>query len=279
MGVRIIVDSTADIKKEIKDKFLIVPLSVNFGEESYEDGVEIDADTFYKKLIGGKIMPTTSQPTPDKFAEMYQKVVSAGDEAVVLTISSKLSGTFQSANIAAEDFEGKIFVVDTKAVTICAGVIAEYALQLAESGKTASEIKEIIDEEKDNVVLYAVLDTLEYLKRGGRISKTAALAGGLLNVKPVIDVSDGEVHSVTKGRGIKQATLLMNAEIEKKGVNLEKPFLAGYTGCEDTLMQAYLDEHFDMWGGDREAIGVAQIGSVVGTHAGPDAFAMAYFIK
>ena len=279
MGVRIIVDSTADIKKEIKDKFLVVPLSVNFGEESYEDGVEIDADTFYKKLIGGKIMPTTSQPTPDKFAEMYQKVVSAGDEAVVLTISSKLSGTFQSANIAAEDFEGKIFVVDTKAVTICAGVIAEYALQLAESGKTASEIKEIIDEEKDNVVLYAVLDTLEYLKRGGRISKTAALAGGLLNVKPVIDVSDGEVHSVTKGRGIKQATLLMNAEIEKKGVNLEKPFLAGYTGCEDTLMQAYLDEHFDMWGGDREAIGVAQIGSVVGTHAGPDAFAMAYFIK
>lgn len=279
MGVRIIVDSTADIKKEIKDKFLVVPLSVNFGEESYEDGVEIDADTFYKKLIGGKIMPTTSQPTPDKFAEMYADVVNAGDEAVVLTISSKLSGTFQSANIAAEDFEGKIFVVDTKAVTICAGVIAEYALQLAESGKTAAEIKEIIDEEKDNVVLYAVLDTLEYLKRGGRISKTAALAGGLLNVKPVIDVSDGEVHSVTKGRGIKQATLLMNAEIEKKGVNLEKPFLAGYTGCEDTLMQAYLDEHFDMWGGDREAIGVAQIGSVVGTHAGPDAFAMAYFIK
>ena len=279
MGVRIIVDSTADIKKDIADKFTVVPLMVNFGEESYADGVEIDTDTFYKKLVSGSVMPTTSQPAPDKFAQVFAEAVDAGDEVLVITISSKLSGTFQSANIAAEDFEGKVFVVDSRTVTIGAGVLAEYALQLVQQGKTAREVKEILDEEKSNVIIHAVLDTLEYLKRGGRISKTAALAGGLLNVKPVIDVSDGEVHSVTKGRGIKQATLLMNAEIEKKGVNLEKPFLAGYTGCEDTLMQNYLDEYADMWGGDREAIGVAQIGSVVGTHAGPGAFAMAYFIK
>ena len=280
MGVRIILDSTANFSKDLKDKFTIVPLTVNFGEESYADGVEIDNDTFYRKLVTSDVMPTTSQPTPAAFAQVFEDIVNEGDEAVVITISSKLSGTYQSATIAAEDFEGKVFVVDGYTVAIGTGALGEYALGLAESGKSAAEIAQALEKEKENIRVYAVVDTLEYLKKGGRVSATAAFAGGLLNFKPVIAIADGVVQSVTKGRGNKQANSLMNAEIEKNGaIDFSKPFVIGYTGEDDTLMQAYIAENIDMWGGDASAIKSAQLGSVFGTHAGPGAVAVGYFVK
>ncbi|MBR5305459.1 MAG: DegV family protein [Oscillospiraceae bacterium] len=280
MGVRIILDSTANFSKDLKDKFTIVPLTVNFGEESYADGVEIDNDTFYRKLVTSDVMPTTSQPTPAAFAQVFEDIVNEGDEAVVITISSKLSGTYQSATIAAEDFGGKVFVVDGYTVAIGTGALGEYALSLAESGKSAAEIAQTLEKEKENIRVYAVVDTLEYLKKGGRVSATAAFAGGLLNFKPVIAIADGVVQSVTKGRGNKQANSLMNAEIEKNGaIDFSRPFVIGYTGEDDTLMQAYIADYADMWGGDASAIKTAQLGSVVGTHAGPGAVAVGYFVK
>lgn len=280
MGVRIIIDSTANIKNELKGKFDVVPLTVNFGTDSYADGVEIDNDTFYKKLVTSDVMPTTSQPTPDAFAQVFEEAVNAGDEVVVITISSLLSGTYQSASIAAADFEGKVFVVDSYTVTIGAGILAEMALNLAGEGKTAAEIADILNKEKENIRVYAVLDTLEYLKKGGRISAAVAFAGGLLNFKPVIAIADGVVQSITKGRGNKQANQLMNAEIEKSGaIDFEKPFLIGYTGVTDELMHAYIADHTDVWGGDAAKINTTQIGSVVGTHAGPGAVAIGYFVK
>lgn len=280
MGVRIILDSTANFSKDLKDKFTVVPLTVNFGEESYADGVEIDNDTFYRKLVTGDVLPTTSQPTPDAFAQVFEKIVSEGDEAVVITISSKLSGTYQSATIAAEDFAGKVFVVDGYTVAIGTGALGEYALDLAESGKSAAEIAQTLEKEKENIRVYAVVDTLEYLKKGGRVSATAAFAGGLLNFKPVIAIADGVVQSVTKGRGNKQANSLMNAEVEKSGtIDFSRPFVIGYTGEDDTLMQAYIADYADMWGGNADAIKTAQLGSVVGTHAGPGAVAVGYFVK
>ena len=280
MGVRIILDSTANFSKDLKDKFTVVPLTVNFGEESYADGVEIDNDTFYRKLVTGDVLPTTSQPTPAAFAQVFENIVNEGDEAVVITISSKLSGTYQSATIAAEDFAGKVFVVDGYTVAIGTGALGEYALDLAESGKSAAEIAQTLEKEKENIRVYAVVDTLEYLKKGGRVSATAAFAGGLLNFKPVIAIADGVVQSVTKGRGNKQANSLMNAEVEKSGtIDFSRPFVIGYTGEDDTLMQAYIADYADMWGGNADAIKTAQLGSVVGTHAGPGAVAVGYFVK
>ena len=280
MGVRIILDSTANFSKDLKEKFTIVPLTVNFGEESYADGVEIDNDTFYRKLVTSDVMPTTSQPTPAAFAQVFENIVNEGDEAVVITISSKLSGTYQSATIAAEDFGGKVFVVDGYTVAIGTGALGEYALKLAESGKSAAEIAQTLEKEKENIRVYAVVDTLEYLKKGGRVSATAAFAGGLLNFKPVIAIADGVVKSITKGRGNKQANSLMNAEVEKSGtIDFSRPFVIGYTGEDDTLMQAYIADYTDMWGGDADAIKTAQLGSVVGTHAGPGAVAVGYFVK
>ena len=280
MGVRIILDSTANFSKDLKDKFTVVPLTVNFGEESYADGVEIDNDTFYRKLVTGDVMPTTSQPTPAVFAQVFENIVNEGDEAVVITISSKLSGTYQSATIAAEDFAGKVFVVDGYTVAIGTGALAEYAMELAEKGKTAAEIFEILENDKADIRVYAVVDTLEYLKKGGRVSAAVAFAGGLLNFKPVIAIADGVVQSLTKGRGNKQANSLMNQEIEKSGdIDFTKPFVIGYTGSDSTLMQEYIKDNLDVWGGDKDKIHTAQLGSVVGTHAGPGAVAVGYFVK
>ena len=280
MGVRIVLDSTANFRKDLADRFTIVPLSVNFGENSYLDGVEIDNNEFYNKLTTGDVMPTTSQPTPDAFEKVFKEITDAGDEAVVLTISSKLSGTYQSANIAKEDFEGKVFVVDSYTVAIGIGALAEYALELADSGKSAAEIAEILETAKEKICVFAVVDTLEYLKKGGRVSAAVAFAGGLLNFKPVIAIADGVVQSITKGRGNKAANNLMNQEIEKSGsIDFSRPFVIGYTGVEDDLMQTYIAENIDIWGGDVSKVHTAQLGSVVGTHAGPGAVAVGYFVK
>ena len=280
MAVRIIIDSTANVRKDYEGKFTVVPLTVNFGTESYADGVEIDNNTFYEKLVTSEVMPTTSQPTPAAFEQTFKEVTEAGDEAVVITISSKLSGTFQSATIAAEDFAGKIYVVDGYTVAIGSGALAEYALNLAESGKSAAEIYEILEKDKEDIRVFAVVDTLEYLKKGGRVSAAVAFAGGLLNFKPVIAIADGVVQSLTKGRGNKQANSLMNQEVEKSGgVDFSRPFVIGYTGIESTLMQEYIKDNVDMWGGDISAIHTSQLGSVVGTHAGPGAVALGYFVK
>ena len=280
MGVKIIIDSTANPRNDLLDRLTVVPLTVNFGTDSYADGIEIDNNTFYDKLVTSDVMPTTSQPTPDAFAQVFEKIVNDGDEAVVITISSKLSGTYQSASIAAADYEGKIFVVDGYTVAIGTGALAEYAVQLADAGKSAAEIAETLEKEKANIRVYAVVDTLEYLKKGGRVSAAVAFAGGLLNFKPVIAIADGVVQSITKGRGNKQANTLMNQEVEKSGeICFDKPFIIGYTGKADTLMQAYIADNIVMWGGDAAKIHTAPLGSVVGTHAGPGAVALGYFVK
>jgi DegV family protein with EDD domain len=148
MSVEIIIDSSADIAEDLKDKVNVVSLSVFFGETEYKDGVTIDYKSFYEKLIETDVLPTTSQAPPSDFESAYEGVVSRGSEAVVLTVSSKLSGTYQSACIAASGYEGKIFVVDTQSVAIGAGILAKRAVQLKEQGFTASEICDTLEKEK-----------------------------------------------------------------------------------------------------------------------------------
>ena len=278
--VKIVIDSAADLAPEIKEKMTVVPMTIRFGNEEYIDGVTINGKQFYEKLIDGKVMPSTSQPTPDDFMREMQQITDAGDEAVVITISHKMSGTYQSANIAAAEFPGKVFVVDSQTVTIGEGILAELALSLAESGMSASDIAERLCKERENIEIIALLDTLEYLKRGGRISKTAAIAGGLLSIKPVISVFDGEINVLGKARGSKQGNNLLVQQIESNGgIDFSKPLMLGYTGFSQARLQEYIDDSTALWKNGVSSLRCAQIGSTVGTHAGPGAIAAAFFKK
>lgn len=280
MSVRIIVDSTADLKPVLESKMTVVPLTVHFGDEEYIDGVTITHKEFYEKLVESDVLPTTSQASPAAFAEVFEEVVNAGETAVVITIASKLSGTYQSVMIAAQDYPGKIFVVDSKTVAIGTGILAELALQLAESGMPAAEIVERVKEERENVCVIALLDTLEYLKKGGRISKTVAFAGGVLNIKPVVCIKDGEILMLGKARGSKQGNNLLVDEIEKAGgVDFDKPVLLGYTGLSDALLNKYIEDSKALWQDGADTLCSVVIGSVIGTHAGPGAIAAAFFKK
>ncbi len=277
MSVKIITDSTFDTVNEVKERLITVPLTVNFGEEEYIDGVNITHKQFYEKLIETDVMPTTSQATPAAFSDEFDKV--GEDGAVVITLSGKLSGTYQSAMIAAADYDN-VFVVDSGSVTIGAGILAERALNLSEEGKSAKEIAAILEKEKKNICLIALVDTLEYLKRGGRISKTVAFAGGLLNIKPVISVRGGEILMLGKARGSKQGNNLLITEIEKVGgVDFSKPIMLGFTGLSDLLLKKYTQDSAALWHGNTEKLRYTVVGSVIGTHAGPDAIAVAFFKK
>lgn len=279
MKTRIIVDSTADLYPELKSRVGAVPLTVHFGEEEYLDGVTIDHKTFYEKLVESDQLPTTSQATPDSFIKEFRKIKEDGDSAVVITISSKLSGTYQSAVIAAEDFDN-IYIVDSGSAAIGSGILVERALKLADEGVEAREIAEILNKEKEKIVIIALFDTLEYLKKGGRISKSVAFAGAVLNIKPVLSVIDGEITVLGKARGSKMGNNLLVQEIEKSGgVDFEKPVLLGFTGLSDALLLKYIEDSKYLWEQGLKDIRYTAIGSVIGTHAGPGAIAAAFFKK
>lgn len=278
MGIQIVIDSTTDLPAQAAEQVKIVPLTIHFGEQQYVSGVDIDARSFYEKLVESDVLPTTSQPTPAAFADAFQAAVEAGDEVVCITISSKLSGTFQSASIAAMDFPGKVFVVDSRTVTLGCGILTQYALELAKQDISARELAQRVEKKREKVRLLALLDTLEYLKKGGRISATVAFAGGLLNIKPVICVAEGEVKLLGKARGFRQGSNLLMQQIEKAGgLDFEMPMLLGYTGLSDAMLKKYMEDSAQLWQGRVDSLPVSIVGSVVGTHAGPGAVAVAFF--
>ena len=277
MKTRIIVDSTADITPEVAQRVSVVPLTVHFGDEEYVDGVTITHKQFYEKLVESDVMPSTSQATPAAFAQMFQQIAEAGDSAVVITLASQLSGTYQSAVIAAGDFDN-IYVIDSGTVAIGAGILTELALKLADEGMDAKSLAETLEEEKLKVRVVALLDTLEYLKRGGRISKTVAFAGGLLNIKPVVAIRDGEILMLGKARGSKQGNNLLVTQIQEGGgVDFGKPVLLGYTGLSDALLQKYIADSSELWQGKTDSLPIATVGCAIGTHVGPGAVAVAFF--
>lgn len=277
MKTKIIVDSTADLMPEYKERVSVVPLTVHFGNQEYIDGVTIDHKTFYEKLVESDVIPTTSQATPDAFMKEFDKVKEAGESAVVITLSSKLSGTYQSAMIAAAEYEN-IYIVDSGTVAMGSGILVEMALKLLDEGLDVKAIAERLEEEKQKIVIVALLDTLEYLKKGGRISKTVAFAGTVLNIKPVISVIDGEINMLGKARGSKMGNNLLVQEIEKAGgVDFSKPVLLGYSGLSDALLLKYIEDSKHLWDKGLETVRYTTIGSVIGTHAGPGAIAVAFF--
>ena len=277
MKTRIIVDSTSDLMPEQKARVHIVPLTVHFGEEEYIDGVTIDHKTFYEKLIETDVLPTTSQATPAAFAEAFEEAKQQGEEVLVITLSSQLSGTYQSAMIAAEDYEN-IHLVESSTVAIGSSILIELALRYLDEGYCAAEIARKLEEDKKKIVMIALVDTLDYLKMGGRVSKTVAFAGSVLNIKPVLSIMDGEIRMLGKARGSKQGNNLLVQEIEKAGgVDFTRPVQLGFTGLSDALLCKYIADSRYIWEKGLETVRYTSIGSVIGTHAGPGAIAVAFF--
>lgn len=278
MAVRIITDSGFDVPDASDARLTVLPLSITFGDTTYADGVDLTNDRFFELLIESDELPKTSQATPYAYAQIFERVRAAGDEAVVITLSSGLSGTYQSAVTAAADYP-EVHVVDSKNVTIGQGILVQYALRLADEGRGAAEIASMVESARERLVLLALLDTLEYLRRGGRIPKSVGAIGELLSIKPVVGVRDGEVVLLGKARGSKNGRNLLHQEVEKNGIDFAMPVLIGYSGLSDKLLRKYLEDNRVLWEDKvaEEDLPITSVGATVGTHVGPNAIALAFF--
>ena len=255
-------------------------MSITFGETQYLDGVELDPKRFYELLIESDTLPKTAQISPYTFEQEFEKVIAQGDTPIAITISSKLSGTYQSACIAAEKFEGKAFAVDSLNAALGEAILIYWAAELIERGLEADKIVDELNAAKTKIKLIALLDTLEYLKKGGRISSATAFAGELLSIKPVISVTDGEVKSIGKARGSKKGNNLLMELVEKSGgIDFDMPYTLAYSGTSDSMLKKYIEDSARLWQGKTENLPVLEIGATIGTHVGPGAIAVAFFEK
>ena len=277
MNVELIVDSTVDVPERVRSRLTVVPLTIHFGQEEFLDGVTMDRHRFYERLVESDVLPTTSQASPAAFDQELRRVRDSGSAAVVLTISSKLSGTYQSACIAAADYDN-VYVVDSGTAAIGTGILAEYALTCIDRGMDAAALVRELTEKREDVCVLALVDTLEYLKRGGRISKTTALAGGLLNIKPVLTIEKGEILLIGKARGSRHGNNLLVEKIrEAGGIDFSLPVLLGYSGLSDAFLQKYVEDSRPLWEGQTPALESTLLCSVIGTHTGPGVVAVAFF--
>lgn len=276
MNIRIITDSASDIlQSDAKEMGItVIPLKTIFSTGEYIDGVNLSHTEFFEKLIETREISKTSQITPMEYIEEYSKY--PNDEVIVITLSKKLSGCYQSAALAANEFNN-VYVVDSENATIGERLLVELAVKLVGMGKTAKEIIEIIEKKKD-ICLVALLDTLEYLKKGGRISFATAYIGTLLNIKPVITIDEGKVKSLGKARGSKNGNNMLRKLVnEAGGMDLSLPYAVAYSGLSDALLKKYLEDNKDLYPKDINDLPLRTIGSTIGTHVGPGAIAVAFF--
>ena len=280
MSVRIITDSASDMSPAEHPALRVLPLSVTFGTDVYMDGVDIDHQRFYEMLVERDELPKTGQVNPYSFSQAIVEAREAGDEAVIITVGAKLSGTNQSARTAlAEAPGGDVYVVDSNNVTLGERVLVEYALRLVDEGQGAAQIAAAVEAVRDRVVVIGLLETLEYLVRGGRLSAAAGAVGTLLNVKPVVAAEDGLVVQLGKARGSKNGRNLLNQKVEKAGgIDFSMPLALGYTGLSDAVLKKYIEDSAALWAGHAESeLPIHTIGATIGTHVGPGAVAVAFF--
>lgn len=279
--IKIVVDSASDIDQQEADELgiTLLPMQVRFGEEEFLDGVNLSHRTFFEKLIESAELPKTSQINEYRFEECFENLTKNGDEVIGILLSSKLSGTFESAKRASKKFDGKVFVVDSLNACIGERILCQYALRLVKEGKlSAKEIVDELNEKKTKIQLLAVLGTLKYLKKGGRISSLVAFTGEVFAIKPVISVVGGEVKMVGKAIGSKKGNNLLMQLVEKcGGINFDMPYALAYSGLSDDFLQKYLKDSEALWKGKTENIPTYMIGSTIGTHIGPGAIAVAFF--
>ena len=274
--IRILTDSGSDICAPFPENLTVIPLTIHFGPEEYRDGETIDHKTFYEKLLSNKELPTTSLIPPGQFQAAFEKAREAGETVIAVVLSSKLSGTYQSAVLAAQEFDN-VYVVDSMNATLGEQILVKYALQLAEQGLSAQEIVAELERSKSHVNLMGLPGTLEFLHRGGRMSKTIAVLGSALSIKPVLRLVDGVVVMVGKARGFKNGYSYLSQEVTKSGVDFTKPLCLGYTGLSDALLQRYIEDSRAIWEGKIDKLPISTVGATIGTHVGPDAVIVSFF--
>lgn len=279
--VRIITDTSSDLTVDEANALgiILLPMTINFGNESFLDRYELSTSMFYDKLTTSNELPTTCQVNPFQFEEEIDKAKEANDDIVIITLSSKLSGTYQSAVIACNEYD-KAYAIDSLTVAMSQQCLVRYAVMLRENGLDGKTIADKLTDGVGKVKVIGLLDTLEYLKKGGRISPTTAWAGALLNIKPVVTTDDGLVGILGKARGSKNGNNMLNELITKwGGADTTLPIVLGYSGNDRKLLDQYMNDCKALVDIDIEKIPVSQIGSTIGTHVGPGAIAVGFFIN
>ncbi len=282
MSVKIITDSACDITQERARELgiQVIPLVTVFGTEEYLDGVTLSSRQFFEKLIETDELPHTCQITPFRYEEVFREAAADGSDVICIVMSSKLSGSWQSAAVASSEFDGRVTAIDSENVCIGQQILVLYAVRLRDQGLTAQEIVAELEARKRDIRLLALLDTLEYLKKGGRISPAVAFAGELLSIKPVVSVEDGEVKLIGKARGSKSGNNLLKTFIGKSGgISFDMPYVLAYSGLSDCLLRKYIEDSRELWADRTAELPICPIGSTIGTHAGPGAIAVAFFEK
>ncbi|MCC6098930.1 MAG: DegV family protein [Coriobacteriaceae bacterium] len=278
MPVRIITDSASDIVDFPNPSLTVLPLTVAFGNTVYHDGVDLTHERFFELLVESDTLPSTGAVSPGAFAEAYDAATAVGEDVVVVTLSSKVSATWQSACIAAEG-RPNVHVVDSLNSCIGQRVLVEYALMLAERGLPAAEVASRLEAARSRVRMLGLLDTLEYLRRGGRIGSAAAAAGMLLSIKPVVTMTDGSIQLLGKARGSKNARNLLVQLVDEHPIDFAMPFSLACTAGGEAMLRKYVRDSRDLWEGIVDALPITTVGATIGTHVGPGAIAVAYFSK
>ena len=273
MSVKVVTDSTADLPPELAEALgiTVVPLNVHFGEATFRDGVDLTPDQFFQRLSSSKVMPKTSQPSVGAFTDVYTDLAGQGHEILSVHISAKLSGTCNSAVQAIQEVpDAKVELVDSLGASIWLALVAVAAARTAQSGASLAEVAKTAQDAISQMDLYFVLDTLEYLQRGGRIGKAQAIIGSLLNIKPILTVREGEVHSHEKVRTRAKAVARTKAIVREGAPYAELAVLHAQALGEAEALAAELQPLCP----DNPII-LTQVGPVIGTHVGPGSLGVA----
>ena len=275
MTVKIVTDSTADLPPDLAESLgiSVIPLNVHFGTDVFKDGIDIKPDEFYQRLTSGAQLPTTSQPNVGEFLSLYNDLAKSNEEIVSVHISDKLSGTLNSARQAKDQYEGstRIETVDSKHGSMGLGLIAVHASKVAKNGGSVDDVVNAINQSIDSVKFFALLDTLEYLKKGGRIGKARAFMGNLLKLKPILSTKEGEVFPFERARSRTKVVDRIFSLVQEGLPVSDLAVFYSTTKSEAEDLAARLNPFIS----SGEII-MSQIGPVVGTHAGPGVLGVAF---
>lgn len=275
MTIRLIIDSASEYTLDEANKkgLDFIPLILNLEDKSYRDGIELTKNDFFDYLINKGAKPSTSQPSPHDYEEVFKNIVENGDKGICITISSEVSGTYQSAMLAREKYKDSIEVIDSRNATIGERILIDIAKDMIDEGLEFDQIVNKLNTIKNEIKVYGILDTLEYLKRGGRVSSVQSLIGGLLSIKPILSVVDGKVEMIDKSRGIKKGFNKLYEFIDIEGKDIDRIYF-GYSGLDKTNLELFIE---NMKGVDKQQVNIIQLGTTIGTHAGPGGVVVAYY--
>lgn len=280
MGIRIVIDSTSDVTDEIIKKYNIkmVPLTVNFENESFLDKVELNSKQFFEKLETAEKLPTTTLVSPGTFMEVFSDILLEGDKVLGLFLASEFSGTYDSACMA-KNMIGRddIYIIDTRSVCLGAFALILEAIELVQQNKDIEEIVKELEALREKVVAVAALDTLKYLEKGGRLSKGQAVVGTLLNVKPIVEIKDGKISVIEKIRGKNKAVKWFDEWIEKNNYDLSNKTVLLFHGKayeQLKMLREAIEDKYKI-----KNIIEQEIGAVIGTHSGPGVLGIGFVNK